>query len=46
MRRWLTAPIKTRGFIGNDASHITGGTLEQWFDVIVHRQEVTPARLL
>jgi erythromycin esterase len=46
VRRWLEAPIKPRGFVDDHGSYFTGGTLEQWFDVIVHRQEVTPARRL
>lgn len=43
VRRWLAAPITTRGLPdrGPD-SHMTGGTPGQWFDVIVHRQEVSP----
>lgn len=43
VRRWLRAPIKTRGLAGGP-DYMDGGTLGQWFDVIVHRQEVTPAR--
>jgi erythromycin esterase-like protein len=40
---WLQAPIKTRGLAdrGPD-SYMAGGTLAQWFDVIVHCQELTP----
>lgn len=43
VRRWLDGPIRTRGFAdrGPDSS-MAGGTLAQWFDVIVHRQELTP----
>jgi erythromycin esterase len=43
VRRWLEAPIKTRGLAdrGPD-SYMDGGSLAQWFDVIVHRQAVTP----
>jgi hypothetical protein len=43
VRRWLEAPIRTRGLPdrGPDST-MSGGTLAQWFDVIVHRQEVTP----
>jgi erythromycin esterase-like protein len=43
VRRWLEAPIKTRGLPdrGPD-SYMAGGSLAQWFDVVVHRQELTP----
>lgn len=30
----------------NAAFHLAGGTLEEWFDVLVHRQAVTPNRHL
>jgi erythromycin esterase-like protein len=45
VRSWLRAPIKTRGLPdrGPD-SYMAGDTLAQWFDVIVHRQELTPAQ--
>ncbi|HEY7488106.1 MAG TPA: erythromycin esterase family protein [Streptosporangiaceae bacterium] len=45
VRTWLTAPIKTRGLPneGPDA-YMSGGTLAQWFDIVVHRQEVTPTQ--
>lgn len=44
VKRWLEGPIQTRGFAnaGPDSS-MSGGSLAQWFDVIVHRQEVTAA---
>jgi erythromycin esterase-like protein len=43
VRRWLEGPIVTRGLPdGGPDSHMAGGSLAQWFDVIVHRQEVTP----
>lgn len=47
VRSWLDAPIATRGLPdrGPD-SYMAGGTAVQWFDVIVHRQEVTPAQPL
>jgi hypothetical protein len=47
VRSWLEAPITTRGLpdFGPD-SYLAGGTPAQWFDVIVHTQEVTPARPL
>jgi hypothetical protein len=43
VRRWLEAPAKTRGLAdrGPD-SYMDGGTLAQWFDIIVHRQELSP----
>jgi erythromycin esterase-like protein len=43
VRRWLDAPIVTRGLpqAGPDST-ISGGTLAQWFDLIVHTQAVTP----
>ncbi|WP_378740846.1 erythromycin esterase family protein [Nocardia brasiliensis] len=44
VRRWLAAPVKTRGLAhGGPDSFMDGGSLGQWFDVIVHRQEVRPA---
>lgn len=45
VRRWRQAPIRTRGLpdAGPD-SYMAGGSLAQWFDVIVHRQELTPAQ--
>jgi erythromycin esterase len=43
VRRWLEAPIKTRGLPdGGPDAYMAGGSLAQWFDVIVHRQELTP----
>ena len=44
VRDWLQAPVRTRGLphAGPDSS-IHGGSLGQWFDVIVHRQTVSPA---
>jgi erythromycin esterase len=47
VQNWLTSLISTRGLpnFGPD-SFIDGGTLTQWFDVIVHPQEVTPVRSL
>ncbi len=43
VRRWSNGPIETRGLpnFGPDSS-MTGGSLGQWFDVLIHRQEVTP----
>jgi erythromycin esterase-like protein len=45
VRRWLHSPVTTRGFPDRGpGSYLAGGTLAQWFDVIVHRQELTPAQ--
>ncbi len=45
VRDWLRGPAKTRGFVEHDPyeSYMSGGTLAQWFDVIIHRQTVTAA---
>jgi erythromycin esterase-like protein len=46
VRHWLHGPVTTRGFVDHDPpyeSYASGGTLAQWFDVIVHRQVVTAA---
>ena len=42
VRRWLTAPLRTRGLPGQ-GPYLAGGTLAGWFDVLVHRQRITPA---
>ncbi|WP_152362402.1 erythromycin esterase family protein [Microlunatus speluncae] len=44
VRDWLAAPFQARGFpdLGADST-ATGGTLADWFDVIIRRREVTPA---
>jgi erythromycin esterase len=49
VRDWLRAPIKTRGIPDHNPtrpydSYMSGGTLAQWFDVIIHRQKVTTSR--
>ncbi len=45
VRSWLHSPVKTRGFPDRGpGSFMVGGTLAQWFDVIVHHQELTPAQ--
>jgi erythromycin esterase-like protein len=45
VRRWLERPVRTRGLPdGGPGSFMAGGSLAQWFDVIVHRQELTPAQ--
>lgn len=45
VQRWLHAPLTTRGLpqAGPEA-FIDGGTLSRWFDVIVHRQRVSPTQ--
>jgi erythromycin esterase len=51
VRSWLHAPAKIRVTGAtydptNHAAHyMTGGSLAEWFDLIVHRQAVTPSRL-
>jgi erythromycin esterase len=52
VQAWLNSPTKTR-LIGphydsaDDAAyHMSGGSLAEWFDVIIHSQEATPIRLL
>lgn len=42
---WLDAPIRTRGPNG-PGSVTDGGTAAEWFDLVVHVDEVTPAGLL
>jgi erythromycin esterase-like protein len=43
VRGWLEAPVRTRGLPdAGPGSFTTGGRLNQWFDVIVHRQAVSP----
>ncbi len=42
--RWLHDPVTTRGLPdAGPASVIDGGTLAEWFDVLVHTQTVHPA---
>ncbi len=43
VHRWLHDRITTRGLADSPGGFMTGGTLAQWFDVLVHRQEVSPA---
>jgi erythromycin esterase-like protein len=51
VRAWREAPTKVR-MVGSfdpqrpEAYYMTGGAMAQWFDVIVHRQVVTPWRPL
>ena len=45
VRAWLSRTAKTRGFpeLGT-SSWMTGGSLSDWFDVLLHTREVTPVR--
>lgn len=44
VRDWLSAPFKARGYPDlGAASTATGGTLADWYDVIIRRRVVTPA---
>jgi erythromycin esterase len=42
VREWLDAPLTTRGPMG-PGSTTDGGAASEWFDVIVHCRQVTPA---
>jgi erythromycin esterase len=47
VREWLDRPLRTRGLAEfGYGSTMYGGTLREWYNVIVHRQRVTPARRL
>ena len=44
VRKWLRHPIETRGLADSGpGGYMTGGSLAQWFDLIVHRQTVSPS---
>lgn len=52
VRTWLDTPTKTR-LIGphydptdNASYHLSGGSLADWFDAVLHTREVTPVRAL
>ncbi|WP_217545760.1 erythromycin esterase family protein [Streptomyces sp. GbtcB6] len=52
VRTWLDTPTRTR-WIGrrydpddDAAHHLSGGSLADWFDVVLHTREVTPVRPL
>jgi hypothetical protein len=52
VRAWLDAPTRTR-MIGpaydpadNDAYRLSGGSLANWFDAIIHTQVVTPVGVI
>ncbi|MEV4174308.1 erythromycin esterase family protein [Nonomuraea sp. NPDC049709] len=47
VRAWLRGPAKVRGYAAYEparpqGSYMSGGSLARWFDVIVHRQVITP----
>jgi erythromycin esterase len=47
VQRWLHGPVTTRGLPdAGPESFIDGGSLHEWFDVLVHHQAVTPASSL
>jgi erythromycin esterase-like protein len=44
VREWLAAPLRTRGLADSGpGGYMAGGSLADWFDIVVHRQQVTPA---
>lgn len=44
VQEWLRTTMLTRGYPeAGLSSTMSGGTLADWFDVLVHRQEVSPA---
>lgn len=44
VRRWLHDPVVTRGLPdAGPGSIIEGGTLAEWFDVLIHTRTVHPA---
>jgi erythromycin esterase-like protein len=47
VRNWLSAPLTTRGLGDRGPTSFTdGGTVKEWFDLLIHRQEVSPAHSL
>ena len=47
VREWLDAPLTTRGLLEHGSESLAyGGNLRDWFDVLVHTQQVSPARPL
>lgn len=47
VREWLRTPAKVRGYSDYDPasaqkSYMEGGSPAQWFDVVIHRQVITP----
>ena len=53
VREWLDRPVKAR-VIGSicaadqpaDGYYLAGGTLAEWYDVLIHEKELTPTRIL
>ena len=46
VQQWLDGPVVTRGLPdAGPESYMAGGSLAQWFDVIIHRQTVTGTEL-
>ncbi len=52
VRQWLAAPVRTR-LVGprydardDAAHHLSGGSLADWFDALVHVRTVSSARFL
>ncbi|WP_329005568.1 hypothetical protein OHA18_19510 [Kribbella sp. NBC_00709] len=47
VRAWLRSTATTRGFPdAGPSSYLTGGSLADWFDVVLHTREVTPTHPL
>ncbi len=52
VRAWLNTPARTRLIDpvydpGNDAAHhLSGGSLADWMDIVVHHRQVTSVRLI
>lgn len=45
VRAWLDGPASTRGMAqAGPTSFIDGGSVSTWFDVLVHRQQISPTR--
>jgi erythromycin esterase-like protein len=44
VRNWLSAPLTTRGLADRGPTSFTdGGAAKEWFDLLIHRQKVSPA---
>jgi erythromycin esterase len=47
VRRWLSGALITRGLPqAGPTSTVSGGSVTQWFDLLVHTQRVTPLEAL
>jgi erythromycin esterase-like protein len=42
VRVWLGSPLTTRGLADRPGSTMSGGSLAQWYDLVVHREDVSP----